>query len=112
MKLSQLGADTKSSGRFQRITESLRTTFAVQGWPHITPSQSFHAGPAQFSLDHFNAGCLLLGCGRREVSIVDVRDILVIAVLALTEPGHEVKTYEITGPELLTHTTRSINAEK
>jgi uncharacterized protein YbjT (DUF2867 family) len=37
------------------------------------------------------------------VSIVDARDIATMAVLALTEPGHEGKTYEITGPEALTH---------
>jgi uncharacterized protein YbjT (DUF2867 family) len=41
--------------------------------------------------------------GIARVSVVDVRDVASIAVLALTEPGHEGKTYEITGPEALSH---------
>jgi uncharacterized protein YbjT (DUF2867 family) len=34
---------------------------------------------------------------------VDVRDVATIAAKALTESGHEGKTYNITGPEPLTH---------
>lgn len=37
------------------------------------------------------------------MSIVDVRDIAAVAAAALTESGHEGKTYDITGPEALTH---------
>ena len=44
-----------------------------------------------------------MAAGDAKVSIVDVRDIAAIAALALTEKGHEGKTYEITGPESLTH---------
>lgn len=33
---------------------------------------------------------------------VDVRDVAQVAVKALTEPGHEGKTYDLTGPEALT----------
>lgn len=36
-------------------------------------------------------------------SLVDVRDIADVAVETLTSPGHEGKTYEITGPESLTY---------
>ncbi len=35
--------------------------------------------------------------------MVDVRDVASIAAKALTESGHEGKSYEITGPEALTH---------
>jgi uncharacterized protein YbjT (DUF2867 family) len=41
--------------------------------------------------------------GDARVSIVDVRDIAAVAAAALTENGHEGKTYDITGPEALTH---------
>ena len=34
-------------------------------------------------------------------AMIDVRDIAAVAVRVLTEPGHEGKTYEITGPESL-----------
>ena len=42
--------------------------------------------------------------GDARVSIVDVRDIASVAAAALTGSGHEGKTYDITGPEALTHT--------
>ena len=38
-----------------------------------------------------------------KVSRVDVRDIAAVAAKALTENGHEGKTYLITGPEALSH---------
>jgi uncharacterized protein YbjT (DUF2867 family) len=41
--------------------------------------------------------------GDAKVSVVDVRDIADVAVAALTEPGHEGKLYELTGPQALTH---------
>lgn len=37
-------------------------------------------------------------------AVIDVRDIAAIAVKALTEPGHENKAYQLTGPEALTNT--------
>jgi uncharacterized protein YbjT (DUF2867 family) len=36
-------------------------------------------------------------------SIVDVRDVAAVGALALTRPGHEGQTYELTGPEALTY---------
>ena len=37
------------------------------------------------------------------ISAVDVRDIAAVAAAALTQDGHEGKTYDLTGPEALTH---------
>jgi uncharacterized protein YbjT (DUF2867 family) len=37
------------------------------------------------------------------VSVVDVRDIASVAVAALTQARHEGKTYDLTGPQALTH---------
>jgi hypothetical protein len=42
--------------------------------------------------------------GDARVSAVDVRDIAAVATRALTESGHEGKTYTITGPAAVTHT--------
>ena len=42
--------------------------------------------------------------GDARISVVDVRDIAAAATVALVEPGHEGKTYDLTGPEALTHT--------
>jgi uncharacterized protein YbjT (DUF2867 family) len=42
--------------------------------------------------------------GDARVSAVDVRDIAAVASIALTEEGHDGKTYTITGPRAVTHT--------
>ncbi|BDI29171.1 NAD(P)-dependent oxidoreductase [Capsulimonas corticalis] len=39
-----------------------------------------------------------------KASFVDTRDIAAVAAKALTEPGHEGKIYEITGPEAISYT--------
>lgn len=44
---------------------------------------------------------IVVPVGNGKTSFIDVRDIATLAVLALTEPGHENKAYEITGPEAL-----------
>jgi uncharacterized protein YbjT (DUF2867 family) len=41
------------------------------------------------------------GSGR--VSLVDARDVAAVAVVCLTEPRHEGRTYEVTGPQALSH---------
>jgi uncharacterized protein YbjT (DUF2867 family) len=49
-------------------------------------------------------GRLALPLGVAPMGLVDVRDIAAVAAGTLTEPGHEGKTYRITGPEALTMT--------
>lgn len=39
--------------------------------------------------------------GAAKTSFLDVRDIGVVAAVALTQPGHENKAYDLTGPEAL-----------
>ncbi len=41
--------------------------------------------------------------GMAKISHVDVRDLAVVAVKALTEPNHEGNAYTLTGPEALTY---------
>ena len=41
--------------------------------------------------------------GDARISIVDIRDIVAVAAIALTGSGHEGKIYERAGPEALTH---------
>lgn len=48
-------------------------------------------------------GAIYLSTKDSKVSAVDVRDIAAVAVKALTTLGHENKTYDLTGPEALTH---------
>lgn len=48
------------------------------------------------------AGQLLLPVDGVGEPFVDADDVAAVAVAALTEPGHEGETYEVTGPQLLT----------
>ncbi|MFO0551659.1 MAG: SDR family oxidoreductase [Polyangiaceae bacterium] len=47
------------------------------------------------------AGVISAPHGEGKMPLVDVRDVAALAVKALTEPGHEGKLYEITGPQAL-----------
>lgn len=48
------------------------------------------------------AGVLSLPAGDGALPLVDVRDVAMVAVRALTEPGHVGKVYDVTGAEALT----------
>lgn len=48
-------------------------------------------------------GGLFLPTGNGKDQPIDPRDIAAVAVKVLTTPGHEGKTYELTGPELLSY---------
>ena len=104
VKLSQLGADPNSSGRFQRYHGAVEDNIRDSGrvFTFLRPNL-FMQGLLNFRSTISTQGAFYLAAGDGKVSIVDVRDIVAIAALALTEKGHDGKTYEITGPELLTH---------
>ncbi len=48
------------------------------------------------------AGVISFPAGDGAIPLVDVRDVAAVVVKALTEPGHEGKAYDVTGPEALT----------
>lgn len=48
------------------------------------------------------AGAISLPAGGGGMPLIDVRDVASAAVLALTEPAHAGKIYDLTGPEVLT----------
>ncbi len=104
VKLSQFGADPEARERFPRyhgvVEEHIRNSGMYYTFlrPNLFMQSFFNFRPTIAMQGVFYA---CAGTGR--VSIVDARDIASMAVLALTEPGHEGKTYEITGPEALTH---------
>jgi uncharacterized protein YbjT (DUF2867 family) len=104
IKLSQLGADTRSTGRFQRYHGAVEDYIRESGlnYTFLRPNL-FMQGLLNFRAVIAAQGAFYVAAGDARVSIVDVRDIAAIVALALTEPGHEGKVYEITGPESLTH---------
>ena len=105
VKLSQLDAAPDASARFLRYharveqaikDAELKYTFlrpnlfmqSVLGFADLIKAKHIFPAP--------------MGDGK--ISIVDIRDIMDIAFLALTQSGHENKIYDITGPQALTHT--------
>ena len=104
VKLSQLGADARSTCRFQRYHGAVEDYIRESGlkYTFLRPNL-FMQGLLNFRALIAAQGAFYHAAGDARVSIVDVRDIAAVAALALAEPGHEGKVYEITGPEALTH---------
>jgi uncharacterized protein YbjT (DUF2867 family) len=103
VKFSALGAEPASStailrqhGQGERLLES-----SGLAWTMLRPNsfmQNFLGSAATIA-----QGALYAPMDSCAVSFVDARDIAAVAVKTLTEPGHEGKTYEITGPAARTH---------
>ena len=104
VKLSQFAANEHAPGRFQRYHGAVEKHILTSGIPYtfLRPNL-FMQGLLNFRSTISSQGAFYAPAGDARVSIVDVRDIASIAAKALTESGHEGKTYEITGPEALTH---------
>jgi uncharacterized protein YbjT (DUF2867 family) len=105
VKVSQLAADEHAAGRFQRYHGAVEKHILKSGIPYtfLRPNL-FMQGLLHFRSTISSEGAFYAPAGDAKVSIVDVRDIASIAAKALTEWGHAGKTYDITGPEALTHT--------
>jgi uncharacterized protein YbjT (DUF2867 family) len=103
VKLSALGASADAANGFfrgharvERLLEesglawtSLRPSFFMQNWV-LYYAGSIKAGQPIYT-----------NAGQGRMGSIDVRDIADVAVAALTEPGHEGRVYELTGPEPL-----------
>ncbi len=68
----------------------------------ISASWFFQNFSEAFLLDGIQSGELFLPVGAVKEPFIDADDIADVAVAALTEPGHTGKTYEVTGPQLMT----------
>ena len=104
VKLSQFAADEHAAGRFQRYHAAVENYIQDSGinFTFLRPNL-FMQGLLNFRSVIASDGAFYLSAGSSRVSLVDVRDIASVAARALCEPGHEGKTYDITGPEALTH---------
>jgi len=105
VKLSQLGADERAEGRFQRYHGAVESYIRRCGVPFtfLRPNL-FMQALLNYRPTISSRGAFYALAGNGKVSVIDVRDIAAAASRVLTEPGHEGKTYELTGPEALTHT--------
>jgi uncharacterized protein YbjT (DUF2867 family) len=104
VNLSQLGADERAGGRFQRYHGAVENYIRRCGIPFtfLRPNL-FMQSLLNFRSTISSKGEFYGLAGDGKVSLVDVRDIAAVALRTLIEPGHEGKTYDVTGPESLTH---------
>lgn len=71
-------------------------------WTILRPTNFNQNFDEDFWLPLVKSGRLALPIGDVPEPFIDVDDIAAVAVLALTEAGHESKTYDLSGPETLT----------
>ncbi|AGF52978.1 slr0317 [Synechocystis sp. PCC 6803] len=104
VKLSQFAADAHSPVRFLRYHAAVEA--AIQGsgmtYTFLRPNL-FMQGLLNFQSTITSQNAFYAAISDAKVSVVDVRDIADVAVVALTETEHEGKIYNLTGPQALTH---------
>ena len=104
VKLSQFGANASAPGRFQRYHAGVEHHILKSRIPYtfLRPNL-FMQALLNFRSTIASQGTFYAPAGDARISIIDVRDIASVAVAALTRSEHENQTYELTGPEALTH---------
>ncbi len=103
VKLSQLHASADSPVRFLRYHAAVEAAIEESGVPYtfVRPNLILQAYLPFAPM--IAAGVLQAPVGEARVSVADARDIAAVAATALTEDGHEGRTYDVTGPAALTH---------
>ena len=104
VKLSQYAADENSPVRFLRYHAAVERAVREAGitYTFLRPNL-FMQGLLGFGKTIKAEGKFFAAAGDARISAVDVRDNAAVAAAALTGPGHENKTYTLTGPGALTH---------
>lgn len=102
--LSQLHASPDSPSRFLRYHAAVEEALRESGmtYTNLRPNLYMQA-LLMIGKSIATEGRFFAPAGDARVSVVDVRNIAAVAVVALTQTGHEGKTYDLTGPEALTH---------
>jgi uncharacterized protein YbjT (DUF2867 family) len=104
VKLSVLKANEESYD-FANIHRPVEKAIETSGmkWTFLR-SNSFMQNVVNYMGNTIRAdGTFYSATGTAKISHVDVRDIAATAVQALIQPGHEGKSYNVTGPEALTY---------
>ena len=102
--VSQLHSAVASTVRFLRYHAVVENAISASGiaFTFLRPNL-YMQGLLGFRSSIVSQGRFFAPAGDARVSAVDVRDIAEVAALALTQSGHEGRTYDITGPQALTH---------
>ena len=97
VKLGAMGVEL-SDNPIRQVEEHVRASGLAFTFLHPTWfMQNFTTSMA----GAVKSGTLAEPAGDKKTAFIDARDIAAVAAKALLEPGHEGKTYVLTGPELL-----------
>lgn len=105
VKLSSLESVPESSNPITRTHVASEVFIRESGmeWTMIRPTffmQTFLGSAAAIR----EKGILSMPAGGGTIAPTDLRDVAAVICRVLTEPGHENRSYDLTGPELLTLT--------
>lgn len=104
VKLSQFAADEHSPVRFLRYHAKVENRIKELGMSYTFLRPNLYMQGLIAFKDYIkNDGKFYASAGDAAISAVDIRDIAAVAAIALTEAGHENKTYNITGEAAITH---------
>jgi uncharacterized protein YbjT (DUF2867 family) len=104
VKLSQLHARPDSPVRFLRYHAAVEQRVKDSGMTYTFLRPNLYMqGLLGFRDFIAHQGKFFAAAGGARISLVDIRDIAAVAAAALLDKGHEHKTYDITGPQALTH---------
>ena len=101
VRLSASGADADPGIQLGRWHREIEVYIEESGIPYtILRPTSFMQNFSNYSGHTIqNEDKIYLPLGSGKVSYIDVRDIAAVAKVVLTQPGHENKIYDLTGPE-------------
>jgi len=102
VKLSGIMPELDSPFRFARMHGEIERRLEASGiaFTHLRAGEFMHAYFRQVP-SIVAKGALLLPMENARIASIDVGDIAEVAAAVLTSPGHEGKTYPLTGPEAL-----------
>lgn len=103
VKLSAKGVEADPANPHSVVEAGLRSSGLA--WTIVRPT-FFMQNYATLSAGSIrDQGAIYEPAGDGRSAFIDTRDIAAVVVKALTEPGHEGRAYDLTGPEALDRTT-------
>jgi uncharacterized protein YbjT (DUF2867 family) len=104
VKLSAMGADSTSPIQLCRMHRAVEKAIEKTGipWTHLRPNFFFQS-LFRHARTMRSEGKLIAPARNGKASMVDTRNVALVAAVVLSENRHENRIYELTGAEALTH---------
>jgi uncharacterized protein YbjT (DUF2867 family) len=105
VRSSILAADPASTATFVRNHGESDAYLVRSGLPHVIVRPNYFAQnvPESVIPTIDGGGRFYANLGDARISMVDTADVGAVAAVVLTNPGHDGKTYDVTGPEALSY---------